>query len=91
MKKMYIVNGVNTCYFYYTDWDAEKLRGIIRDGETVTECAAAYAFGVRYGCQPIYEPYTYTDAHGIERTAEMTHDRRELRAQLGITDGRNFW
>lgn len=92
MCYMYFISGQNSAYFFWSCWPEAELRKILKDGETLTKCDPAYAFGVRYGCQPIYDPYTYTDAvTGLERVAFATLDRKELKADLGITEGRNFW
>lgn len=92
MEKMYIVTGAYSLYFIFSDMSIEEIKGCIKDGENVKECDPAYAFGVRYGYQPIYTTYKGTDKlSGLPFVALAVVDKRELKQTLGITTGKNFW
>ena len=67
-KKFYKVQGTNTLYFLYSDLTAAENRQVIKSDATISECSVDEVIGVRYGFQPIYEPYK-----GIDRISGLPY------------------
>lgn len=67
-NKFYKVQGYNSLYFLYSDLTDAENRQVIKSDETISECSVDEVIGVRYGSQPIYEPYK-----GIDRISGLPY------------------
>lgn len=86
-EKIYIVSGMNRLYFIVSALPLTIIAQTLSKRDHIEKCDPAYAFGVRYGSQPIYEVTADADGRITERRA----DRSEVKARFGVTEGRNFY
>ena len=78
-NKFYKVQGDNSLYFLYSDLTVAENRQVIEPDETISECSIAEVIGVRYGGQPIYEPYKGVDRlSGLPFIALAVISRKDL-------------
>lgn len=86
-EKMYKVSGMNRLHFIVSALSLTMIEQTLSEGDHIEECDPAYAFGVRFGSQPIYE--VTADADG--KITERRTDRNKVKLTFGVTEGRNFY
>ena len=90
-KKFYKVQGNNRLYFLYSDLTDSENKQVVKPDETISECSIAEVIGVRYGGQPIYEPYKGIDRlSGLPFVSNNVVTRKDLATEGVIPMGKYY-
>ena len=90
-KKFYKVQGNNRLYFLYSDLTDSENKQVVKLDETISECSIAEVIGVRYGGQPIYEPYKGIDRlSGLPFVSNNVVTRKDLATEGVIPMGKYY-
>ena len=92
MKKMYMIQGLNSLYFVWSEMSENDIRTKTKTNETITECCIEYPFSIRYGGQPLYEWTLKTDKrNGLPYIAEWIIDKKQFIIDNNVNAERKYF